>query len=714
MKKRFRVTSLCCACSLLMLNPLTAYAAQKSETLKVPVEGFNYNLNLKLNMDDQTKTLTSIDDLGATDSNGATLSGTNLSKWKSVWDGMSAQMKGKNATEIMALDAVSGATTTSNTFKSAVSNALASIDSSSEHKEVGDYLQPVNAKVAYNAPIVFKLNTSKVPAGSDYYTNAEWFTLPGKDEQEAYYANQKGTFDKDAGTYTLNKAVPGQKNRVLFKDRNGKYDDIMINLEVEKSLDLVDGKLTSNVVDISKYVGDIYSVSVKAEGDSYGKTLHASSANVFRGDGYVNESVKYSNKPVFETGKTYTLKINSKTYGDVEFTYTATGKELPKVEVTDDQAVFSPDTVDFASSAEFPLKTDGLTGAKYSIAEILNPNNEPLKSGYGPGSYSFYSNNLSISQPIPGTYTVRLTDESATYADVTRTVTVTPVLSIENNKIVSSSDNFNVSDYIGNYNDVIVKNVTTGEEHLFKAFSSDPLPVSRQGEIDRTYKIDGKMLFNATDEYEITIVNNSYANPALSYKPVGITIESEEKVLETIPFETIEENDDTLPKGETKVVTEGVDGKIIEVTSYTAIDGVKVEGTETTEQKTVTAVNKVVKIGTKEVPVTPVDPTEPTDPTNPTNPKAPDNGNKTDDKKRPGNETKPETDKNTDKDSDKNSDKNSGKDKSDKKVQKSGQDTKKKAPKTGDTTNAVVYVGGMAIALSALTVVARKRNKNRK
>lgn len=662
MKKRFRVTALCCACSLLMLNPLTAYAAQKSETLKVPVEGFNYNLNLKLNMDDQTKTLISIEDLGATDSNGAALSGTNLSKWKSVWDGLSKQMKGKNATEVMALDAVSGATTTSTTFKSAVSNALSSIDSSTtDDKNVGDYLQPINAKAAYDAPIVFKLNTSKVPAGSDYYlpnSQAEWITLPGKDEREAFYANEKGTFDKDAGTYTLNKAVPGQKNRVLFKDRNGKYDDIIINLEVEKSLDLVDGKLTSSVVDIAKYVSDISSVSVKADGDSYGKTIYASSANVFRGDGYVNESVKYSNKPVFETGKTYTLKITSKTYGEVEFTYTATGKELPKLEVADDQAVFSPDTVDFSSSAKFPLKTDGLTGAKYSIVEVLDPNNEPLKSGYGTGSYSYYSNNLSISQPIPGTYTVRLTDESATYADVTRTVTVTPVLSIENNKIVSSSDRFNVSNYIGNYNDVIVKNVTTGEEHQLKAFSSDPLPVSREGEIDRTYKIDGKLLFNATDEYEITILNNSYANPALAYKPVGITIESEEKVLETIPFETIEENDDTLPKGETKVVTEGVDGKIVEVTSYTAIDGEKVDGTETTEQKTVAAVNKVVKIGTKEEVVTPTDPTEPKD-------------------------------------------------------KKSGQDAKK-APKTGDSTNAVVYVGGMAIALSALMAAARKRNKNRK
>ena len=68
---------------------------------------------------------------------------------------------------------------------------------------------------------------------------------------------------------------------------------------------------------------------------------------------------------------------------------------------------------------------------------------------------------------------------------------------------------------------------------------------------------------------------------------------------EVVPFETIEQPDATLPKGQTKVVQEGVNGEQIVFSEVTTADGKqssKVIKTSITKQP----VNKVIAIGTKE------------------------------------------------------------------------------------------------------------------
>ena len=95
--------------------------------------------------------------------------------------------------------------------------------------------------------------------------------------------------------------------------------------------------------------------------------------------------------------------------------------------------------------------------------------------------------------------------------------------------------------------------------------------------------------------------------PAVDYKT---TPNEEPKVLienkpelksttEVVPFETIEQPDATLPKGQTKVVQEGVNGEQIVFSEVTTADGKstsKVIKTSITKQP----VNRVIAVGTKE------------------------------------------------------------------------------------------------------------------
>ena len=95
--------------------------------------------------------------------------------------------------------------------------------------------------------------------------------------------------------------------------------------------------------------------------------------------------------------------------------------------------------------------------------------------------------------------------------------------------------------------------------------------------------------------------------PAIDYKT---TPNEEPKVLiknkpelksttEVVPFETIEQPDATLPKGQTKVVQEGVNGEQIVFSEVTTADGKqssKVIKTSITKQP----VNRVIAVGTKE------------------------------------------------------------------------------------------------------------------
>ena len=68
---------------------------------------------------------------------------------------------------------------------------------------------------------------------------------------------------------------------------------------------------------------------------------------------------------------------------------------------------------------------------------------------------------------------------------------------------------------------------------------------------------------------------------------------------EVVPFQTIEQPDATLPKGQTKVVQEGVNGEQIVFSEVTTVDGkstTKVIKTSITKQP----INRVVAVGTKE------------------------------------------------------------------------------------------------------------------
>ena len=93
---------------------------------------------------------------------------------------------------------------------------------------------------------------------------------------------------------------------------------------------------------------------------------------------------------------------------------------------------------------------------------------------------------------------------------------------------------------------------------------------------------------------------------------------------EVVPFETIEQPDATLPKGQTKVVQEGINGEQIVFSEVTTADGKqssKVIKTSITKQP----VNRVIAVGTKEDLAT--TPTQPETPkavdVKPTQPEAP-------------------------------------------------------------------------------------------
>ena len=85
---------------------------------------------------------------------------------------------------------------------------------------------------------------------------------------------------------------------------------------------------------------------------------------------------------------------------------------------------------------------------------------------------------------------------------------------------------------------------------------------------------------------------------------------------EVVPFQTITQNDATLPKGETKVVQKGANGKRTILTEVTTVDG---KQTSTVLQNTITEqpVNEVIAVGTKEEAVPAPQPVKPTQPEKP-------------------------------------------------------------------------------------------------
>ena len=93
---------------------------------------------------------------------------------------------------------------------------------------------------------------------------------------------------------------------------------------------------------------------------------------------------------------------------------------------------------------------------------------------------------------------------------------------------------------------------------------------------------------------------------------------------EVVPFQTITQNDATLPKGQTKVVQKGTNGKRTILTEVTTVDG---KQSSTVLENTITEqpVNEVIAVGTKEEAVPAPQPVKPeeTKPTQPEKPEKP-------------------------------------------------------------------------------------------
>ena len=93
---------------------------------------------------------------------------------------------------------------------------------------------------------------------------------------------------------------------------------------------------------------------------------------------------------------------------------------------------------------------------------------------------------------------------------------------------------------------------------------------------------------------------------------------------EVVPFQTITQNDATLPKGQTKVVQKGANGKRTILTEVTTVDG---KQTSTVLENTITEqpVNEVIAVGTKEEAIPAPQPVKPeeTKPTQPEKPEKP-------------------------------------------------------------------------------------------
>ena len=112
--------------------------------------------------------------------------------------------------------------------------------------------------------------------------------------------------------------------------------------------------------------------------------------------------------------------------------------------------------------------------------------------------------------------------------------------------------------------------------------------------------------------------------PEEGIKSVVVNKPELKSTTEVVPFETIEQPDATLPKGQTKVVQEGVNGEQIVFSEVTTADGKqssKIIKTSITKQP----VNRVIAVGTKEdLATTPTQPETPkTVDIKPTQPEAP-------------------------------------------------------------------------------------------
>ena len=105
--------------------------------------------------------------------------------------------------------------------------------------------------------------------------------------------------------------------------------------------------------------------------------------------------------------------------------------------------------------------------------------------------------------------------------------------------------------------------------------------------ITTSYNVDGSVK-------DITVVHTKAAVDTVIAVGTKTTVQTEE-----VPYQTVQKSDDTMEKGTTKVLTNGVNGTKTTTTSYT-LNTETGEVTASTSVKTVDPVNEVIAVGTRE------------------------------------------------------------------------------------------------------------------
>lgn len=121
---------------------------------------------------------------------------------------------------------------------------------------------------------------------------------------------------------------------------------------------------------------------------------------------------------------------------------------------------------------------------------------------------------------------------------------------------------------------------------------------------------------NALERYARLVASAKMIDPAFyvdGYEEAPATETRTEVETVSIPFESTVMKDDSLPVGETRIVTEGVDGRKEITYEVTYVDGIETARRKVSERVTVEPVTKVVAEGTYITPGT-GEPDDPNDP----------------------------------------------------------------------------------------------------
>lgn len=582
------------------------------KTVKVKVEGYGYFGNFLARVDESTHRVLDLTDQGPTTEEGLPLTGMSRNRWNRAWEGAHTLFHGKNLEEVESLnvvDATSGATASGEAIKQGVLQALR------ERNQDGgrwneNYLQPVVDRMPWDKEVAFSLDLENPPPNSDYQIEKEYIALPGEEERSVYYAKERGEWKENL--YVLKKSVPGQRQRVVWKDRSGQYQDIQGTFIVEPSLRLEERRLISNTVDVPSFVRQISRVQVKPAGARYGDTFYVRSGDfVFRGDGYVNEELKkFNGSPVFEAGKTYDLTIISDEFGNVTFSYTATGEPLPKKRVEEGKVEMVPRVVELSERVTLQIDGSKVPDGQFKWVELIDSKGERVPSQYQREKTYVNLQNGTLVRPEVGEYRAILKDVTGVYEDVEVPFEVENIFSIEGDRIVSTSESFSVEKYLeknyGRYPKIKVREIGKEEIKEYTIEEEDTIHLSERGlitpsgKIRKDLMIEGKLIFSSEKRYEILIEKEGMMNPWLLYQPEGIEEIEEEEILEEIPFRVIEKETDELFQGERKTEVQGISGKRYRIKSYIQVDGKPITEPSYSEEKVLKEEDEVILVGRRE------------------------------------------------------------------------------------------------------------------